>query len=348
MTNYTAVLVSFLLVFLSATTFSQAPTNDEPPNAVILGISSSCTWTAGTTVNATSTYMLPWGYTGPTCPDASCSGGVTAFPKDVFFKFNSTSNTSAIININAPNVIGTVGLIRVYESPNGWDDFSLHSCSCAINSSTSIGSHAISGLTPYTVYFIAVSPKVGTTGFWTPFDICLTQSVVPVTLRSFSVLNNDHKINIKWESEDEINFEKYELQKSYDGKTFDLLHSVEGNRSTNGVSQYNFEYNEQRRGTIYYRLKMIDRDGQFKFSDLRSIQNKSEGTIIYPNPASDILYVSQESSSEDIHYFLFDIYGKKVQEGILTDQIDLQNLAAGSYSLHLPETHEAFKIIVVK
>lgn len=100
--------------------------------------------------------------------------------------------------------------------------------------------------------------------------------------------------------------------------------------------------------TTYYRLKQVDFDGQFKYSELKVLSPKTTmETQVYPNPATDEIFVEFNSqNNEEAEIILIDILGKPVKsfiQNLQTDQnliaIDLKELASETYFLTIHSAH---------
>jgi hypothetical protein len=117
---------------------------------------------------------------------------------------------------------------------------------------------------------------------------------LPVTLTKFSAAKKDCIINAIWSVENELNFSHYELQASSDGITYTTINTVTANNIKNYNSAFDIStQTAQLRGgaTIFLRLKMVDRDATFKYSDIVPVNSscdvKSSFVIYgYPNPVS--------------------------------------------------------------
>lgn len=124
-------------------------------------------------------------------------------------------------------------------------------------------------------------------------------SPTPVTLTKFKALKKDCIIRTDWSVENEINFDHYELQVSKDGINFVSIANVTAQNKTNYSSS--FDINNlavQLQGnTLYLRLKMVDKDASFKYSDIIPVNGKcntSPPFVIYgyPNPVIDANHIT--------------------------------------------------------
>jgi hypothetical protein len=97
-------------------------------------------------------------------------------------------------------------------------------------------------------------------------------------------------------------------------------------------------------GDNYYRLKQVDFDGAFEYSEIVNLQSKSsdDRIDIYPNPAYD--RVTYEGASATLTFY--DVYGRKVMEKNTEERttFDVSNLEAGIYLIEI-STRSNEKII---
>ena len=184
-----------------------------------------------------------------------------------------------------------------------------------------------------------------------------SQAALPVELATFQGIENNCKVELIWTTSSEVNFDYFELEWSRDGQTFSPKGSVQsfGNHrgATYGLTdKIPAKYN-------YYRLKIIDFDGSFEYSDLIYIELSCMDALhsmkVYPNPAhsgAEVL-VEFNASGDDEQLFLTDQNGKIIQQfyfetnfGLHQQFLILPNLAAGIYFLQLAGQTTAQRIII--
>jgi hypothetical protein len=119
------------------------------------------------------------------------------------------------------------------------------------------------------------------------------QAPLPVELLSFTVTKDNMVAVLDWATATEMNNNYFDVQHSVDGVTFsriDRVYSKNGNSTS--LQTYQTTHNEPAKGVNYYRLKQVDFDGTFEFSDIRSVVfGNTGGLTIYPNPTNQILNV---------------------------------------------------------
>jgi hypothetical protein len=110
--------------------------------------------------------------------------------------------------------------------------------------------------------------------------------VLPVTLVEFTAKRIlDNRNLVSWRTATELNSSYYSVERSGDGRTFQEIGRVNSNNRSTDVSQYSFSDNQPLFGANYYRLRMVDRDGSFRHSNIVLVGRKTTGSIIIDNLA---------------------------------------------------------------
>jgi hypothetical protein len=126
--------------------------------------------------------------------------------------------------------------------------------------------------------------------------------------------------------------------------------------NTAGNSDYFFANNNPINGNNFYRLKMVDEDGTFIYSNvilLKTTINKSVISV-YPNPAATQLNINVASISKAVAQInVFDVQGKNIYQqkfepsnGAIS--IDVCNWASGNYVVKIIQGKEVNTIKVLK
>lgn len=179
------------------------------------------------------------------------------------------------------------------------------------------------------------SPTVyrnGVSGFNAEFGIGGDQSVnpLPVKLIIFTAKAKDKNIvNLDWKTSSEINNHHFDVERSADGKTFEKVGEVRGAGNTNRVTSYVFS--DKLAGTkpvFFYRLKQVDNNGDFTYSDVISVRFEASGNLVlYPNPSNGILYVNGLQQEAVVS----DLLGNEVMKISADGMIDISELKQGVY-----------------
>lgn len=169
---------------------------------------------------------------------------------------------------------------------------------------------------------------------------------LPINLTSFTArpLNNTD-VELNWVTTGEINSSRFDVERSINGKEWSQIRTVVaggnsvGERSYTFVDENVFNPKESLDATFYYRLKMADINGSFKYSDVRQAGFKGHTLIVgelFPNPSGSIsasvqLPVSAMEET-DILIDIYDSRGMKVSS-------DKSSLSKGNNSLNIVTNH---------
>lgn len=154
--------------------------------------------------------------------------------------------------------------------------------------------------------------------------------VLPVTLTSFEVKKEGEVANLAWSTTKEIGSSEFEIQRSEDGKLWSAIGSVQAAGDSKQINQYLFTDLSPLGGQNLYRLKMIDLDGTFTFSNLKAVFF-SDYLSIYPNPAANELHVRTISGSYPTKISIYKPSGQLVKESVGQSTIDVKTLSKGIY-----------------
>ncbi len=165
----------------------------------------------------------------------------------------------------------------------------------------------------------------------------IASGVVPVGLIDFRGNLSSSGVALNWQTSTEINVQEYHIEYSTDGRIFSNIGTVM-QQSANG-GRYNFSQPLTFNGTLYFRLKMVDRDGSYKYSDIiRLILNNEVKNMIAPSVISDgMMNVSLPASTYN-NIDVINLTGHIVFKRNIAGQtgnikIPLGNLSPGIYSV---------------
>jgi hypothetical protein len=160
--------------------------------------------------------------------------------------------------------------------------------------------------------------------------------VLPVTISNFYGVVENCSVKLYWVTASETNFSHFEIQESSDGLLFKKIGMINSNQVSSGSS---YQFNDNRFKEItFYRLMMVDINGNYSFSSVITIRNKCEEKQIsfFPNPVrnSGLLTVNINGFTESLTGELISIAGNTVQQFLLKNGINnlaLKNITAGLY-----------------
>lgn len=168
---------------------------------------------------------------------------------------------------------------------------------------------------------------------------CAGLGTLPVTLEWFKGQLKGTDVQLQWQSNNEANFSRYDIQRSVNGTDYVTVGTVNGRN----VRSYNYSDDVSKLGgrRLYYRLKMIDKDGSSKLSSVFTIHLQANVRFqVYPNPASSNITVELGSSLFSGSLIVTDMTGRNVYTRQLSNQrgqvaVSVQQLPAGRYLVQL-------------
>lgn len=174
--------------------------------------------------------------------------------------------------------------------------------------------------------------------------------VLPLELLSFDGKRQENIVFLNWETANEQAIHSFEVQRKTANNDFEKIAWVAAQNKTTA----NYELEDK---TVsfeqehYYRLKIIDESGAFKYSNIVLIKSEQVAFPIelYPNPTRDKFTIHTHFES-DIMVVLYDVYGKKVLARTFYQQgeMDVAALAAGIYFCEIRSEgiREILKVVV--
>ncbi len=196
------------------------------------------------------------------------------------------------------------------------------------------------------------------TGF-SKFFLADNNVVLPVDLLSFSgYLNPQLYSALQWQTTNQFNLDKFEVERSYDGIQFSRAGYVTAVRNPALVQEYSFTDPLSAKPVNFYRLKMVDMDGKSKFSAVIKINNNKqvEFARLMQNPVQDIISLQiRNDVRENMTASLYNQQGQRVStwnlgrlQGSLVLPVDQLNLSPGVYILQLIAGEQSARLRLLK
>lgn len=215
--------------------------------------------------------------------------------KKAISTFNTAynTNTSSVDLTWTPPVGELVTEYKIYKSSDSLDNFTLLTTMLSTDSTFSDSLIASTGNYYYISYVTLDTTNSGSyynrsTGTYASSDTTgyAAMTALPMELISFDVVSENGTANLQWSTSSEINSSHFELEKSTDGLTWDVFNEVQAAGHSSAIINYGgFDYNLSTAKT-YYRLRLVDFDGTWEYSDVRVIDQKINTLSIYPNPSN--------------------------------------------------------------
>jgi hypothetical protein len=221
----------------------------------------------------------------------------------------------------------------------------------------------VTNINPNKVYHVAVFEfnqfAAGPTYLMTnPARAMFSGFPLPVKLVSFAAAPAGNSVVLKWKTAKEINSEKFVVQRSVNGSSYDDVATIaaKGNSATEQSYQYT---DAQPLQQAYYRLKMVDADGKMAYSAVVLVKldaASQQAVKVYPTVFQTKLNVQLQASEKAlVQISLISMTGAVMQTWQRTAEagsngfvLDVANLAAGSYVLRMTTKEKVWSERVLK
>lgn len=177
----------------------------------------------------------------------------------------------------------------------------------------------------------------------------------PIELLSFSGERDADVAYLEWVTASELNNERFEIERSMDGVSWETRGFVLGAGTTNDIQYYTFIDVEVPAANVYYRLKQVDFDGTYTHSDAIELlfDESTAGKVaapwvVAPNPTAGYDFAIQLRSAQidvlkDNHYVeVYSAQGQRIYAGRgLLNEVNAQvrailgNAGAGNYLVYV-------------
>jgi len=229
---------------------------------------------------------------------------------------NESDDAELAVLYSDPTIFDASEMIQVNEDENGNSEFQT----------IQRGSWFVSGPTPRAM------------------------NALPVTLTYLGAEKSGDANKITWITETEVNNEKFEVQRSQNGRDFESIGTVEGYGNSTTAIEYNYMDERPKAGVNYYRLKQIDFDGRFEFSSMVKVDNKSSRIKVYPTATANNFNV-EIKDAESAKLTLVNSVGEIIKVQRLNadfNTIDISDLPTGIYYARIESNMELHVERIVK
>ncbi|HEY0356909.1 MAG TPA: T9SS type A sorting domain-containing protein, partial [Flavisolibacter sp.] len=199
--------------------------------------------------------------------------------------------------------------------------------------------------------------------FWLNAGVLSGSSALPVKLLDFTAQKTGDNATLKWKTGSENDVDKYDVEvargnDALQSASFSKLGEAVSQGNTTETRNYEFIDTEaDKTGPRYYRLKIINQDGSFFYSPVRSVVF-DDVTLwqVFPNPSSRKFNLAyQLNANETIHARVVDAKGRVLKEyrkpgnGFMQKlELDLSMFANGVYVLQVDAAGKSFRFKLYK
>jgi hypothetical protein len=186
-----------------------------------------------------------------------------------------------------------------------------------------------------------------------------SESTLPVTLTKFNGKLQNGFVNLNWQTSQEINTSHFEVEYSNNGNNFTKVTELAASGNATTTKSYTATHEINKTASIhYYRLKMIDKDGKFTYSNIVALKANSKGVdvTVYPtivkNTATLSITTEQNQTGEIVVSNMFGqiVHRKTIalSAGTNTQQINVSNYAKGGYVVKVIVANESKVVKLIR
>jgi hypothetical protein len=174
---------------------------------------------------------------------------------------------------------------------------------------------------------------------------------LPVELLFINAKANKLDAIVRWSTASEYNSRGFAIERSFDGTSFTEIDFVKGAGNSKSTLQYSYQDVEvfTKTQVVYYRLKQVDMDGSYTYSEVVSVKQAAstiEQVAVYPNPiVSDVTVELETLTTGKAEIMITDITGKVIDK--TTVEV---NQGFNKYTLNQTQqlTHGLYMITIVQ
>ena len=170
--------------------------------------------------------------------------------------------------------------------------------------------------------------------------ILSSDCLLPVELLNFSYVIVNRTVELKWQTAEEISSDYFVIERSVDGVNFTAIGKEAAAGNSGSLKQYGF-VDEEPLAVNYYRLKEVDFNGHFMYSDVLLVKMAGGTALnIIQNPVGNSLEVEVNGATQTNTLVIYDFAGRRVETvtvGNGVQRVDVSGFPAGSYLMELVE-----------
>jgi len=177
----------------------------------------------------------------------------------------------------------------------------------------------------------------------------IVKGTLPVTFTDLTAKKKDNDVILNWGTLTEINSSHFEIERADNGKDFNTkIGTVTSAGNSNAIKNYSLVDKAPLKGMNYYRVKQVDMDGKFSYSNIAVInfERGNAHVTLYPNPAKHTLNVEYTAiRNNKISVQVIDARGSVILQSNYTATIgknihslNVSSLTKGVYMLKTIDT----------
>ena len=189
-------------------------------------------------------------------------------------------------------------------------------------------------------FFVSGPSYANTSTFTAPNGFAFGNLSVKYT--AFTAIRKNNMVELNWSTANETENSHFEVERSFDGRSWNTIGEVKGNGTTNLTKHYNYVDKKVEQSIVHYRLRQVDLDGKSEYSTIKTINNNNEA-----NAVSNIFASSRQQISVDLNN---EVKGQLTVRVMNTNGqiVAQQSYTNASYRINMSITNNGSGIYVVQ
>ena len=190
----------------------------------------------------------------------------------------------------------------------------------------------------------------GSISSFSPFSLSssTSENPLPITLIDFSATNVNDEVLVNWATASETNNDYFVVEASADAVIFNEVGRVKGAGNSNAILNYSLTDVQPLQVISYYRLKQVDFNGAFTYSDVQVVNRPTlwqNEVVVSPNPVTDVanllidplVYANPTIDLRDIQGRVVKSFGPVEVHAFEQTKLNMQDVPAGMYFVYVQE-----------
>ncbi len=169
-----------------------------------------------------------------------------------------------------------------------------------------------------------------------------TSGSLPVKLTDWNAQYSNGKVTLNWGTAQEINSSHFLVERSVDGINFQPVARIEAKGNSSVPSFYQAEDQSPFNGRTFYRLKMVDLDGTFSLSAIKTIViSESRSSVIRNTLVQQAIFL-RNTPEKEVSWTIINSAGQVIKQGLISkgqNSIDAGFLQTGKYWIRFGDHH---------
>jgi hypothetical protein len=199
------------------------------------------------------------------------------------------------------------------------------------------------------IKYLSLKPSTSTSAEVAATFSNICSIALPLHLINISALKENEFVIINWETDNEFNVDHFDIERSINGRNFQRINNMPAKNQA-AVNRYQYEDLHPTQGINFYRIKMVDLNGTYKYSTIIKINMNTLSIFqVFPNPARNIVVLSGLTIKKSIRIRTID--GKILAQKSTTGEsmsIDMSAYSPGIYIIEYDSGKDIQRQKIVK